>query len=271
MTRPNTEHGDRETALSNEILRTTVGSGVHGIAIEGTDDRDEMGIYIEPRENVYGLKLPLDHYVWRTQPEGVRSGPGDIDLVCYSLRKYLRLAVKGNPTALLPLFAPEVDVLISTRIGDSLREMRTVFLSQESVYRFLGYMAEQHSRMLGGGKRNRVPNRPELVEKYGYDVKFAAHALRLAIQGWEVAATGGLSLPMLPASREMVLQVKRGEWPQGQVSRVISELEEITRKLLESGGCPLPEKPFMPLISKWSIEAHERHWFHNRSNQRKAS
>lgn len=34
---PHTEHGDREAARSGEILRTVVGSGVHGIAIEGTD------------------------------------------------------------------------------------------------------------------------------------------------------------------------------------------------------------------------------------------
>src|SRR5438132_4304195 len=87
-----------------------VGSGVHGIAIEGTDDHDEMGVFVEPRENIYGLAPALDHHIWRTQPEGARSGPGDTDLVMYSLRKYslrkyLRLAIKGNPTALLPLFA----------------------------------------------------------------------------------------------------------------------------------------------------------------------
>ncbi|HET6563038.1 MAG TPA: hypothetical protein VFG72_14270 [Marmoricola sp.] len=45
---PNVEHGDSNVALPNEILRSVVGSGVHGIAIEGTDDHDEMGIYIEP-------------------------------------------------------------------------------------------------------------------------------------------------------------------------------------------------------------------------------
>ena len=32
-----TEYGDRDIALGGEILRTVVGSGVHGIAIAGTD------------------------------------------------------------------------------------------------------------------------------------------------------------------------------------------------------------------------------------------
>ena len=34
------EYGDPAVALPNEILRTVVGSGVHGIAIEGTDDHE---------------------------------------------------------------------------------------------------------------------------------------------------------------------------------------------------------------------------------------
>ncbi len=38
----------REVAMSNEILRGLVGSTAHGTAIDGQDDRDEMGIFIEP-------------------------------------------------------------------------------------------------------------------------------------------------------------------------------------------------------------------------------
>lgn len=253
-------YGDRDTALANEILRTVVGSGVHGIAIDGTDDYDEMGVFIEPRANVYGMGPTLDHHIWRTQPEGVRSGPGDTDYVGYSLRKYLRLAVKGNPTALLPLFAPEADVIVMTRLGDALRVMRTLFLSQEAVLRFLGYMHQQHERMLGGGKRNRVPNRPELVEKYGWDVKYGSHALRLALQGHEIATTGHLTLPLRDSDRAEVLRVKRGLVPRSDVSERITEMECATRAALGAAS-PLPPAPYLPTISKWSLEAHEQHWF----------
>ena len=55
-----------------------------------------MGVFIEPPEHVVGLRRPADHYAFRTKPEGARSGPGDTDLVTYSLRKYLRLAAKGR-------------------------------------------------------------------------------------------------------------------------------------------------------------------------------
>src|SRR5688572_4999543 len=163
-----TEYGDGELARSGQILRTVVGSGVHGIAIEGTDDHDEMGIFIEPAACVIGMRRPADHYVHRTQPEGARSGPGDTDLVMYSLRRYLQLATKGNPTALLPLFAPPEAVLASTPLGQELRDLRASFLSRQAGHRFLGYLAAQRDRMLGRG-RGRIPNRPELVARYGYD------------------------------------------------------------------------------------------------------
>jgi hypothetical protein len=256
-----TEYGDRETALGGEILRTVVGSGVHGIAIEGTDDHDEMGVFIEPPACVVGLREPQDHYVFRTQPEGARSGPGDTDLVIYSLRRYLRLAVKGNPTALLPLYAPPADVLVLTPLGGELRELAPAVLSQQAVRRFLGYLESQRRRLLADGPRRRVPSRPELVARYGYDVKYASHALRLAYQGLEVARDGRLTLPMPSRERERVLRVKRGDVPVladvlAEIAATAGEAEE----LLATGRTPLPAGPDTATIEDWSIRAHRAHW-----------
>lgn len=66
---------EAEIAEQGTILRVLVGSGVHGTAIDGQDDRDEMGICIEPPDHVIGLQR-FEQYVFRTQPEGVRSGRG---------------------------------------------------------------------------------------------------------------------------------------------------------------------------------------------------
>jgi len=254
---PNVEYGDREVALPNEILRSVVGSGVHGIAIAGTDDHDEMGVYIEPPEYVLGVDRIREDYIWRSQPEGVRSGHGDI---LYSLRKYLRLAIKGNPTVMLPLFAPEEALVIVTPLGEELRALRSSFLSQQAVERFLGYMHSQHERMLGGGKRNRVPSRPELIEQYGWDAKYGSHALRLAYQGHEIASQATLTLPLPEEQRERVLAVKRGEVPRSEVSAEISDHERRVRELLNSGATPLPETANLPTISAWAIDAQRRHW-----------
>jgi hypothetical protein len=253
----NVEYGDRDVALQGEILRSVVGSGVHGIAIAGTDDHDELGVYLEPPAALLGVQDPRPDYIWRTQPEGVRSGPGDTDLVMYSLRKYLRLAVKGNPTVLLPLYAPGKDLVKVTDLGRSLRELRSAFLSRLAVQRFLGYMHSQHQRMLG--RASGMPNRPELVARYGWDVKYGSHALRLAYQGHEIAAAGTLTLPLEPTQRERVLAVKRGEVPRAEVSAEIDRLERAVRALLDD-GCPLPDRADVPRITEWAVAAQRDHW-----------
>jgi predicted nucleotidyltransferase len=255
-----TEYGDRDVAAGGEILRTVVGSGVHGIAIAGTDDHDEMGVYVEPPENIVGLGGSAQHFVFRTQPEGARSGPGDTDLVSYSLHKYLRLATKGNPTALLPLYAPADAVITVTSLGEELRALAPKVLSQAAVHRFLGYLDAQRKRLLGQSK-GKVPSRPELVARFGYDVKYASHALRLAYQGLEVARDARLTLPMPAAERERVLAVKRGD-----VRRLDDVLDEIAavqaqvEELMATGRTPLQEVPDVAAISDWAISAHRRHW-----------
>ncbi|WP_051393397.1 nucleotidyltransferase domain-containing protein [Glycomyces arizonensis] len=256
-----TEHGDPAIARAGEILRTEVGSGLHGIAVAGTDDHDEMGVFIEPPECVIGMAGPMDHYVWRTQPEGHRSGHGDTDLVMYSLRKYLRLACAGNPTVLLPLFAPTESVYALTEFGTELRELAEAFLSQRAARRFVGYLDGQLDRMLGRGGQNGVPNRPELVERYGYDVKYASHALRLAYQGLELAEHARLTLPMPEAEREHVRRVKTGGV--ATVDEALDQIRAVRGRLadrLDAGGTVLPAEPDLERISAWSIDAHRRHW-----------
>lgn len=255
-----TEYGDREVARRGEILRTVVGSGVHGIAIAGTDDHDEMGVYIEPPGNVVGILGGAQHYVFRTQLEGARSGPGDTDLVSYSLHKYLRLATKGNPTALLPLYAPADSVITMTLLGAELRELAPLLLSRSAVHRFLGYLDAQRNRLLGNSK-GKVPNRPELVARYGYDVKYASHALRLAYQGLEVARDAKLTLPMPAAERARVLSVKRGDV--ANLADVLAEIAGVrarVEEILEDGNSPLPESADYAAISDWAVRAHRRHW-----------
>lgn len=256
-----TEHGDPAVARDGEILRTEVGSDLHGLALPGAADHDEMGVYVEPPERVIGMVPAMDHYVWRTQPEGGRSRHGDTDLVMYSLRKYLRLAAAGNPTVLLPMFAPKESVHASTELGEELRGLGAAFLSRRAAERFVGYLDGQTERLLGRGRQGDMPNRPELVAKYGYDVKYASHALRLGLQGLEIAETGTLTLPMPEADRERVLRVKTGGVP--ELDAVLAEVDGVRGAILDalaSGRTPLPAEPDLERISAWSVDAHLRHW-----------
>lgn len=219
----------QKIATENEILRGVVGSSCHGTAIDGTDDRDEMGIFIEPPEYVCGL-TSCDHYVYRTQPEGVRSGPGDLDLVMYSLRKYCRLAAHGNPTVLLLLWLP--DYIKSSHFGRRLVGMREAFVSQESGKRFLGYLTGQKASLCGA--RAKRVNRPELIEKYGFDTKSAAHALRLAYQGVELLTTRNMVLPIQEPQVSILRAIRRGEVSLADTLRLIDEEEDKLRALVDA-------------------------------------
>ena len=189
------EMDSAELVERGTILRATVGSTVHGLHHGGQDDRDEMAVFVEPPEYLLGLARArgikgglygFEHYVERTQPEGVRSGPGDLDLVAYSLRKYMRLALKGHPTILLLLFVPDELIDTKTILGDELRSLAPAILSRRAGRGYLGYLHGQKERLLGVRGQKRV-NRPELVEAHGYDTKYAMHAARLGYQGLELA------------------------------------------------------------------------------------
>jgi hypothetical protein len=162
---------------------------------------------------------------------------------------------------LLLLYAPAEAVLTCQPLGEQLRALAPALLSQQAVHRFLGYMRGQRDRLLGLGRRGRLPNRPELVARYGYDVKYASHALRLAYQGLEIARDGRLTLPMPEPQRERVLRVKRGDVP--AVADVLTEIDGVQRQIehvLAAGHTPLPVEPDWAAVSAWSVHAHRQHW-----------
>src|SRR4051812_15839533 len=97
---------DRSWVENSTILRCEVGSGVHGIASAGTDDRDEMGVCLEPYALACGIRETFEQHIYRTAAvreckSDAPSEPGDLDLTIYSLRKWIRLALKGNPTVMV--------------------------------------------------------------------------------------------------------------------------------------------------------------------------
>ncbi len=259
MTMPATMKHDRpafaEIARLGTILRTQVGSGVHGIAIAGQDDRDETGICVEPPEYVIGLER-FEQFEWRTQPQHVRSGPGDLDLVVYSLRKWMRLALNGNPTVLVPLFAPDLDVVEVNPQGAWLRAHPEMIVSRTAAPRFIGYLRSQRDRLLG--LKAQRSNRPELVAKYGFDVKFAAHMVRLGVQGVELLETGRITLPVPHPWRSYLRDLRQGKVTKDEALATAYEME--MRLLDLAVTSPLPEQPDRDRANRWLIDTYRALW-----------
>jgi predicted nucleotidyltransferase len=219
------------------ILRGLVGSTVHGLGVAAQDDRDEMGICVEPWEHYFGMRPRFEQLVHRTQPEGVRSGPGDLDLVVYSLAKWARLALNGNPTILLLLFLPKDAILVDTPAGAALRKMAPHFVSSAIYDRYLGYMSKQRHRLTNKVK---MPSRPELVAQYGFDTKYAGHLIRLGYQGIELAETGKLTLPMPEPTRSHIVAIRTGKHTEAEVLDEARGLEERLLALRVSKPLPPP-------------------------------
>lgn len=238
------------------ILRCEAGSTVLGLST-GSADRDELGICVEPLEYVIGLKR-FEQHVFRTQPEGVRSGPGDLDLTVYSLRKWCSLALKGNPTILMMLFVPDGPCSVLAPEAQYLRdELAWAFASRKSGNAFLGYMQAQRQRLMGERGQRRV-KRPELEEEHGYDTKYAGHILRLGFQGVEYLGTGRITVPMREHERALILRVRRGDVDLNHVLNVSGLLEVEMKELLDSS--PLPEEPAYDAVNDFLIDTYASRW-----------
>ena len=242
----------KTVATENEILRCEVGSGAHGLAFKNKDDRDEMGITIPPPEYVLGMEH-FEHYIQRDQPDGVRSQPGDLDLTIYSLQKWMRLALAGNPSILLMLFAPP---LRATVLGKELQELAPHIVSMQAGPRFLGYLTAQKQRLLKERGTAHIPNRGDK------DAKYASHMLRLGYQGIELLETGRISLPMPEPALTICREIKRGggslDDALNTAGILIRRIEDLLHAPFDQG--PLDAHPDTEIVNAWMVEAHLRSW-----------
>lgn len=254
---------NRETAERSTILRGLVGSTVHGLAVDdGIEDRDEMGVCVEPFEAAMSLKEPFAQFIYRSAAEregrqDARSGAGDLDLTIYSLRKWIRLALKGNPTILLLLFTPDEQLVTWDDLGTELRTLAPAIVSRRAQGPYLGYLQAQKQRLTGERGQKRV-HRPELEALYGFDTKYAMHMLRLGFQGIELLTTGQLSLPMLEPDRSFLLDVRRGKVSEPECLERARELEQQLTHLGTTS--PLPAEPDEAHVQNWVLSAYRRRW-----------
>ena len=242
------------------ILLVEVGSTAHGTGIPGGEDHDELGVVVEIPAQVIGLdERGFLTVMQRTQPEGERSGPGDIDRTLYSLRRFLRLATSGNPSILMSFWAPVEHI---TPVGEELRGLADAFIGRHVIPRYRGYMESQARRLLGvaGGKHGRRGGggRTELIEQFGYDTKYAMHAARLGFQCLELLSTGNLALPIQGPEADWLRSVRYGEVPFDEWWDRLLALDAQLAAAADDEA--IPPGPDRARIEAWSIAAHQAVW-----------
>jgi len=96
---------------------------------------------------------------------------------------------------------------------------------------------------------SKVGNRRGLLNRYGFDVKFASHLIRLMLEGIELLKTGKLEFPL--KDRQLLLDIREGKWTIEQVLEFSEQLEREMESLTISS--PLPAKPRIEEIEKFTI------------------
>ncbi len=163
-----------------------VGSHLYGTANENSD-RDTRYVFIQDVNTILGL-------------EGQRGGPNyslvelGQDREGKEFRKWVSQCVKGNPNILDALFAPEKFwISYDHNYMGPIIAARKFFIGKHISNPFLGhaYSCLTALRDSGQRKRGRGTNakRNSSIEQYGYDVKDAAHLVRLLLQHNNICTT----------------------------------------------------------------------------------
>jgi predicted nucleotidyltransferase len=195
----------------------------------------------------------MPHFVWSTAGNERRNGPKDVDITLYSLKKWAGLACKGNPTALHFLFTKSA---VRSNVWADILANREVFLSRSCVPQFLGFADAQLKRMTGKMGRGKKGQRPELEEKYGYDVKAGMHVLRLLYECQELVSTGRITLPR--PERDLLIRARTGKYSMDKIlamsQKLFSECEKATK------ASSLPERVDRTAVSRLLANSYREAW-----------
>lgn len=181
-----------------------------------------------------------------------QSSGKEYDLSIYSIVKYFHLCMDNNPNMLDSLFVPARCILHSTEVGNMVREHRRMFLHKGSWHKHKGYAYSQLNKMRS---QNRHGKRKETYDKYGFDVKFAMHAVRLLYQSEMILTEHDLDLER---HREHLKAIRRGEISEEDIRNWASDKEKALERMYENST--LPWGPDEDAIKRLLLNCLEHHY-----------
>jgi predicted nucleotidyltransferase len=195
---------------------------MYGTNIETSDD-DFGGIFIPEKDYVMGIKrceqVTLSQKISKTK----RNAKGDIDYTVYSLPKIITLLGANNPNIIEFLYVPLHCILVEDKYAEELINNKDLFLSKKAYHTFKGYAyAQRHKLEI---KKDNMTGRTELVEKFGYDTKFAGHLIRLLLEGLEILIEKNLTFPL--SQNNLIRDIKIGKYDLNWVLNKAEELEKL--------------------------------------------
>jgi predicted nucleotidyltransferase len=203
---------------------TQMGSVSYGVSGESSDV-DVYGMCIPPRDLVFphlageipGFGRQRERFdQWQQhhiQPPDGREIT--YDFCVFGIVRFFQLCMECNPNMIDSLFTPRRCVLHSTPLGERVREARGLFLHKGAWHKFRGYAYSQMHKIKGKVNASN-PERAATIEKFGYDLKFAYHVVRLLDEIEQIMVEHDLDLER---NREQLKAIRRGEWTLEQIQR----------------------------------------------------
>lgn len=225
--------------------RGSVAHGLYAPSADSTDDKDLLGVYIAPKEHYLGFGRKDVYEKWIME----------YDAVYYELRKFLSLLLKCNPNVLSVLWTEPKHVLVESHCSRTLREHRNLFVSKKAYHSFTGYAYSQLKRMEQFQKQGYMgEKRKQLVSRFGYDPKNAAHLIRLLNMGVEFLNEGRLYVERT-SDAGYLLSIKRGEHSLDSIKKEAEHLFRLAKEAYVRSS--LPAEPDRDKVEKLLIELLE--------------
>lgn len=216
-------------------LEVLMGSFAYGVSGQSSDI-DLYSICIPPKDFTFphlrgfvqGFgPTPESFTSWQRHHIKVEEGTvneKEYDVTSYGIVEFFRLAADNNPNMIDALFVPDRCLSLMTDVGRVIRDNRRMFLHKGSYPKFRGY---SYTQMRQIRQKNPTGKRLELVEKFGYDTKFAYHCIRLADEARQILMKEDLNIE---ENNEELKAIRRGEWT---MEKLESEMERRLIKLDE--------------------------------------
>lgn len=249
---------------SNVMYETMMGSVAYGVSKDDSD-MDVYGFAIPNREVIFphltgeipGFGKQAERFEQYQQHHIIdidaAGGKGQsYDLSIYNIVKYFQLCMENNPNMIDSLFTPQFCVLHITKVGNMVRDKRHLFLHKGAWPKFKGYAYSQLHKMTTKDPKGK---RKETRDKYGYDVKFAYHVIRLLDEVEQILMLHDLDLQK---NREQLKAIRRGEVSEEEIRRWASEKEKDLEKLYAASS--LQWGPDEGLIKQLLLDCLEEHY-----------
>jgi predicted nucleotidyltransferase len=244
-----------ENAIQYE---TIMGSEAYGVSSESSD-MDVYGFCIPPLDDIFPYlrgEIPgfgRQHQRFEQyQEHHLEWNEWQYDLSIYSIVKFFHLCLENNPNMIDSLYTPMNCVLHITRLGTIVRDNRDLFLHKGAYHKFRGYAYSQLAKI--DNKERTQGKRKELIEEFGYDVKFAYHVIRLLDECEQILVEGTIDLQR---SKEVLKSVRRGEWTLEQVRDYFTRNEKRLEEMYHTSKLPYsPDEGTIKTVLVYVLEEH---------------